>query len=228
MARIRERVFEWTSIDDVLSGFDRLIRTSSGVCDWIKSNKPRNDDSLIPFNFLACSVTYLEITRNAIPAPVQMLGLCTRSVYELYLIARKVLPDAQERRRWLDETVSDYVSVLEAWYEFVGASSPLANTLRGQIDQLKGRIKERGGDISQRPSRIAELAKDFGLEKVHKALFGLFSKLVHPSAFLINGWQHNKDQTIATTLIQTLLDYADQLLHLVGNHVGTPEEMLCW
>ncbi|MCI0380474.1 MAG: hypothetical protein L0215_23050 [Gemmataceae bacterium] len=215
-------------MDDVRSTFERLIRTSSGVCTWIKDNKPRTDDTLIPFNFLACSVTYLEITRNTMPAPIQVVALCTRSVYELCLLARKVLPDPQERRRWLDETASDNVSVMEAWYELVGVSSPLAGTLRGQIEAFKRGITSKGGDFSQRPSRIADLAKEFGLEKEHKALFGLFSKLVHPSAFLINGWQHNKDQTLATTLILNLLDYADRLLQLVGSHVGTPEEIVRW
>jgi hypothetical protein len=228
MAKIRERDFDWASMDDVRSTFEQLLRTSSGLCTWIKGNKPRNDDSLIPFNFMACGVTYLEITRNTIPAPIQVVALCTRSVYELYLLARKVLPDPQERRRWLDETASDNVAVMESWYELVGASSPLAGTLRGQIDAFKSGIKVKGGDFLQKPSRIVDLAKEFGLEKEHKALFGLFSKLVHPSAFLINGWQHNKDQTLATSLILNLLDYADRLLQMIASHVGAPAELTRW
>ncbi len=228
MAKIREREYEWASIEDVRSTFEQLIQTSSRLCTWIKSNKPRNDDSLTPFNFVACSVTYLEITRNAIPAPIQVVALCTRSVYELYLLARKVLPDAQERRRWLDETASDNVAVMEAWYELIGASSPLAGTLRGQIDVFKSSIKAKGINVLQKPSRIVDLAKEFGLEKEHKALFGLVSKLVHPSAFLINGWQHNKDQTMVTSLILNLLDYADRLLQTTANHVGAPAELTRW
>jgi hypothetical protein len=228
MAKIREREFEWASMDDVRSTFEQVIRTSSALCTWIKGNKPRNDDSLIPFNFLACCVTYLEITRNTIPAPIHVVALCTRSVYGLYLLARKVLPDPQERRRWLDETASDNVAVMEAWYEVVGASSPLAGTLRGQIDAFKSGITAKRGNFAQWPSRIVDLAKEFGLEKEHNALFGLFSKLVHPSAFLINGWQHNKDQTLGTSLILHLLDYADRLLQTIANHVGTPAEMTRW
>jgi hypothetical protein len=85
MAKIREREFEWASMDDVRSTFEQLIRTSSGICNWIKGNKPRNDDSLTPFNFLACSVTYLEITRNTIPAPIQVVRqrLSSRSTERL-------------------------------------------------------------------------------------------------------------------------------------------------
>src|SRR5262249_22142085 len=162
---------EWASLDDVRSTFDQLIRTSSAVCTWIKGNKPRNKDSLIPFNFLACGVTYLETIRNTIPAPIQVGALCTRSVYELYLLARKVLPDPQERRKWVNETASDNVAIMEALYELV-ASSPLAGTVRGQIDALKRSFTAKGGDVSQRPSRIVDLAKEFGLEKEHKALFG--------------------------------------------------------
>jgi hypothetical protein len=228
MAKIRDREFQLTSLDDMRATFDRLIRTSSGVCDWHKKNMPWNDDTLVSFNFLACSVTYLEIMRNTLPAPIQVFALCARSVYELYLLARKILPDAQERRRWLDETASDNVFVIEAFYDLVGGISPLAKTLREPIDEYKERLKALGGDLSQRPSRIGELAKEFGLEHEHKALFGLYSKLVHPSAFLINGWQHNKDQTMATTLILNLLGYADRLLLLVTNHVGAPEEMIRW
>jgi hypothetical protein len=228
MTRIRDRKLDWASIDDVRSTFEQLIRTSSGVCTWIKDNKPRNDDILIPFNFLACGVTYLEITRNSLPAPIQLLALCTRSVYELYLLARKVLPDPQERRRWLDEMASDNVAVTEAWYELVGASSPLAGTLRAQIDALKRRIVARGGNFSQKPSRILDIAKEFGLEKEHKALFGLFSKLVHPSAFLINGWQHNKDETMTNTLVLYLLENADGLLQTTASHVGAPAELTRW
>jgi hypothetical protein len=183
---------------------------------------------LIPFTFMACGVTYLEITRNTMPAPIQVVALCRRSVYELYLLARKVLPDPQERRRWLDETASDNAAVMEAWYELVGASPPLAGTLRVQIDAFKSVIKAKGGDLSQKPSRIVDLAKEFGLEKKHKALFGLFSKRVHPSAFLINGWQHNNDQNLATSLILNLLDYADRLLQTIASHVVAPAESTRW
>jgi hypothetical protein len=115
---------------------------------------------------------------------------------------------------------------MEAWYDLVGASSPMA--LRAQIDAFKSGIKAKGGDFSQKPSRIVDLAKEFGLEKEHKALFGLLSKLVHPSAFLINGWQHNNDQTLATSLILNLLDYADRLLQTIASHVGAPAELIRW
>src|SRR5262249_29263217 len=155
-------------------------------------------------------------------------ALATRSVYELYLRARKALSGKQELKRWLDETASDNAFVMEAFFELVGASSPLAGTLRQQIDAFKQMVISKGHDLSERPLGTADLAREFGLEKERKALFGLFSKLVHPSAFLVNGWQHNQAQTLARTLLLRLLDYADQLLHFVAVYAGIPQEVTEW
>jgi hypothetical protein len=228
MARTGEGGSGWSSFDDVRWPLDRRIRASSGVCGWIQRRQARADDTSVPLNFLACSVTYLEIARNALPAPIQVTALCTRAVYELFLLARKVLPDAQERRRWLHETASDNVSVMEAWRALAGRSSPAGKTLRGHIDSSGPQVAATDGNLSHWPSRLGELAREFGLEKEHTALIGLFSKLAHPSAFLANGWPQNKEQALATTLMLTLLDYADRLLRLVGDHVCAPEEMIRW
>lgn len=228
MARIQDRQLDWSSLDDVRATFNRLVQSSSAACDWLKANKPRNDETLAWFNFLACSVTYLEIARNSLPCPLQVLALCTRSAYELYLRAKKALSGEQALKQWLDEAASDNVFVLEAFVDLVGASSPLAGPLGQQIGDLKQIVARKGHEPLGRPLGTAELAKEFGLEREHKALFGLFSKLVHPSAFLVNGWQHSQDQTMATTLLVKLLDYADQLLQLVGSCAGIPQEVTSW
>jgi hypothetical protein len=230
MATIREHAFEWASMDDVRATFTQLIQTSSSACDWIKKNKTRNSETLVAFNFLACSVTYLEIVRNSLPAPVQVLALCTRSAYELYLIARKVLSDKDEIARWLDETASDNLVMMAAFVEFLNAAKPLPADFRQAVDGFKDLCASAGLETAKKVTRVptASLAKEFGLDKEHTALFSLYSKLVHPSAFLVNCGQQNPSEQMGKTLLFALLDYADRMLNLVASFVGAPEVVTKW
>src|SRR5262249_55429279 len=142
------------------------------------------------------------------PRPSRVLAFCTRSVYELYLIARKVLSDKDEISRWMNETASDNLTLMKALNELVGASAPTADDLRKVIEDFKQLCARAGLNTSQRPPRTADLAKEFGLEKEHKAFFALYSKLVHPSAFLVNSGQQNPSEVVAKSLLFALLDYA--------------------
>jgi hypothetical protein len=228
MTQIDVGASEWSSPEDVSRTFTRLIGAASAACEWLKNNKPRNDTALVEFNFLACSVTYLEIVRERLPCPIQLLALCARSEYELYLLAKKVFSSDLELRRWLSETASDNLALIEATSALLDHISQDHESAKQEIDAFQTMLRDRGLNENDQPRRLLDLAREFGLEVEHRALFKLYSKLVHPSAFLINGGQYNNDQTIATTLTLKTLEYADAVLRLVGRRTGVPDGIMAW
>ena len=139
MTKIDVGASGWNSHEDVARTFTRLIDAASGACNWLKANKPRNDATLAEFNFLPCSVTYLEIVRGNLPAKSKCWHF-VRSEYELYLLAKRAFSSDVELRRWLGETAADNLVVMEAVSTLV--TSENTQSTQHQIDAFKTTLRE--------------------------------------------------------------------------------------
>src|SRR5579863_1801596 len=62
---------------------------------------------------------------------------------------------------------------------------PRVQVLRGELDRIEGlKLKHKLPGLRRGDTQIAKLAREVGLEREHKSLFKIFSKLVHPTAYL--------------------------------------------
>jgi hypothetical protein len=130
----------------------------------------------------------LEANRLAawVEAPTDQIAWATRNLFELNLRVRHLLTGMANVVRFKEETVSDEIDLLEALGTLADPSQP------GDLDQIHERIAAREQALHaeglQRVHHLptAKLAREVGVEQGYEAFFKLYSKYVHPSAFLVN------------------------------------------
>jgi hypothetical protein len=214
------------SLADVQKAMDALADEYKVSCDWVRANSQRTEQSLTLFNLLAAASAYLDLLRAGVGAPIQAIALVTRGVYELNLRTRHLLHDPSAMTAWKAELATDKVEILEGLLLFANPESEsAARELREEIDRIKAVAKKYALPEKAKPPTVADLAKGVGLEKEHKGLFKLFSKLIHPSSYLVNASQDAHALETRNTLLIHLQLYAVDLLKRLKKELSIPDAL---
>lgn len=162
------------------------------ICDWIRSNSPRNERNVTLFNLLASSAQYLGVASASLESHVSILALATRSLYELNLRTRSVILSEENMRQWHSEAVTDKIQVLEGLLELdtVNDMTTQRATLRAEVERLTAIREKYKLPTVNKPLDAGVIANDLGLSREHKSLFKLITKLVHPSSHLTNDYSN--------------------------------------
>lgn len=145
------------------------------------------------------------------------------------LRTRHVLESDENLRRWTAEAAIGNIDILEGLLQL-----PRANTestereLRAEINRLKSLLTKHELPKIARPPSVAALARSAGLESEHRALFQLFSKLVHPSSYLINRADEPYSDITRNILVIHLQLYAGDLLERIRGALNVPDEVVDW
>lgn len=171
---------------------DKMIVEARIINQWIKKNIQRSEKSVILTNLLTSISDYLQVTRDSLNAHISIIAISTRSIYELNIRIRSVLLNDEELKKWASEAVTDKVQVLEGILTLGQESEnvPERAILRQEIARIQGLIAKYGMPVIKNPESTGNLAKLVELDAEHKALFKLFSKLVHPSSYMVNDYQN--------------------------------------
>jgi len=205
--KLKEYVVDSNQIE-LKKNLDKIIKKSRYIKRWCEKNTQRTEQSVILLNFLSSVADYLEIAKDSLNLHISVLALSTRSQYELNVRLRSVLEDDNEQKKWASESVTDKVQILEG---ILLLGTELENNqertiMKQEIDRLKNlRTKYDLPEVKQ-PASTGSITKTVGLENEHKALFKLFSKLVHPSSYLVNDYKN-----AASTENQKILQIHAQL-----------------
>ncbi len=132
---------------------------------------------------------YLEVSKLSIEQHISILALSTRSIYELNVRLRALVND-EEQKKWASEAVTDKVQTLEGILSLgaEGENSQQRFILENEINRLRQLATKYNLPVIKQPEATRNLAKTVNLESEHKGLFKLFSKLVHPSSYLVNDY----------------------------------------
>lgn len=162
------------------------------ICDWIRSNSPRNERNATLFNLLASSAQYLGVASASLESHVSILALATRSLYEINLRTRSVILSEENMRQWHSEAVTDKIQVLEGLLELdtVNDMTTQRATLRAEVERLTAIREKYKLPTVNKPLDAGVIANDLGLSREHKSLFKLITKLVHPSSHLTNDYSN--------------------------------------
>ena len=197
------------------------------VCGWITTHVERTERTLTLFNLLSAASDCLQVAAHNIEAHASVLALATRSLYELNLRTRHVLESDDNIRLWHAEAVTDKIQLLEGLLQLrtPGETAQQRAILRGEIDRLKGLVSKYKLPNLERVPSTASIAESIGRADEHKALFKLFSKIVHPSSYLVNDYSNAASQEVAMILqVHTQL-YAWDTLSRICNALSVPEEI---
>src|SRR3972149_3223729 len=81
----------WGSFADVEKALGSVSAAITNSCAWIKDNVNRTERSVTLFNILSGALPYLDIAKQNVTGPIQLVALCTRGLFELDLRTRHIL-----------------------------------------------------------------------------------------------------------------------------------------
>ncbi|MGC3875372.1 DUF5677 domain-containing protein [Halomonas sp. GXIMD04776] len=141
-------------------------------------------------NLLSSTSDYLELMKSSLDFHISVLALCTRSIYEINIRIRSLIEHQDEMAKWQSEAVTDKVQTLEGILSLANESENIKEqyTLKSEIERLNNLVEKYGFPTVKQPASTGNLANKVGQEKEHKALFKLYSKLIHPSSYLVNDY----------------------------------------
>lgn len=191
---------------------------------WISENLERNDKTLTLFNLLAASANCLDMAAKNIGEHISAIALATRNLYEINLQTLDILRSSDSLQRWLGEAVTDKIEVFEGILSLdtVDAAVEPHEVIRTEIERLLS-LRKKHVLPAARPSGAVEIAKSVGRTEEHKALFKLFSKLVHPSSYLVNNYKDANSDEIAMMLQVHAQLYAWDTFSRICDAVSMPE-----
>lgn len=212
---------------DVYVTLSSMAEHFSKVCAWITENQKRTEKSLILFNLLSSSAQYLNVAAINLQNHGSVLALSTRSLYELNLRVRYVLSSDQNMQAWQAEAAVDKIQALEGILQLDTVSDNVAQkqVLQAEIVRLKGLLKKHNLANIQKIPSTSKIANTVGQTNEHKALFKLFSKLVHPSSYLINNYKDAISPEIVSILQIHLQIYAWDLFCQVCDALSVPKNI---
>ncbi len=214
--------------EDVRTNINEVYGKFDSCCTWIRENADRTERNLTLYNLLNGSLPYLDLARQNIYSHIQLLALCTRSVFEIDVRARYILLSDDNIEQWKSELVTDRIELMEGVLELRESSSDAeAQLLEVEIKRLtdvarRHKVNERVDILSS-----GKLAKQVGLGREHKSLFKLFSKLVHPSSYSINYDPKEVFGCVNRNILAEHLQlYAIDLLNHIKGELGIPNALI--
>lgn len=224
--RLRDHVIECNQIE-LKKNVEKIIKKSRFIIRWIDKNVARTEKRVILVNLLSSTSDYLELMKSSLDSHISALALCTRSIYEINIRIRSLIEHQDEMAKWQSEAVTDKVQTLEGILSLANESENIneQNILKSEIERLKGLVQKYGFPIVKQPVSTGNLANKVGQEDEHKALFKLYSKLVHPSSYLVNDYGGASSIENQKTLQIHAQLYAHDTVSRVCEQLAVPYEV---
>ncbi|MCR8718251.1 DUF5677 domain-containing protein [Pseudomonas syringae] len=223
--RLKDYVIE-SNQAEVRKNLEKITKKCRFIIRWIDTNVPRTGERVILCNLLGATADYLELAKSSLNSHISALALSTRSVYEINVRLRSLLENPESLNQWQSEAVTDKVQVLEGILTLANGDEKLAeqNMLKQEIERLKGLVDKYGLPTVKQPTTTGNLAKTVGMEDEHAAMFKLYSKLVHPSSYLVNDHSASSIENQKTLQIHAQLNAHDSISR-VCEKLGVPFEV---
>jgi hypothetical protein len=224
--RLRDHVVESSQIE-LKKNVDKIIKKSRFIIRWIDKNVARTEKRVILVNLFSSTSDYLELMKSSLNSHISVLALCTRNIYEINIRIRSLIEHQDEMAKWQSEAVTDRVQTLEGILSLANESENIneQNILKSEIERLNGLVKKYGFPVVKQPISTGNLANKVGQEDEHKALFKLYSKLVHPSSYLVNDYGGASSIENQKTLQIHAQLYAHDTVSRVCEQLAVPYEV---
>jgi hypothetical protein len=94
--------------------------------------------------------------------------------------------------------------------------------------QRNKHLKDRHGydSAKNKSKQVGDIATKLGLEREHKTLHKLFSKILHPTSYLVNSDHLMNDWQMSNTMFIHMQLYTLDTLRRVSDRLGAPDELL--
>ena len=98
--------------------------------------------------------------------------------------------------------------------------------LRNEIQRLSDVRKKHSLQAIKSPASAGEIAKLLGVSETHKNLYKLFSKIVHPSSYLVNDYNSAASPQNTNILQIHAQLFAWDTLNRIVSHFTIPDSVI--
>lgn len=212
---------------DLKLALEKMQERFLEVSNWVIENKERNNENLALYNLFSSVIQYLRVLYISINENISILALSTRSLYELNLTIRSVLENSENFNSWCSEAITDKIQILEGLLgiQTISSMSKQREILEAEIERLKSIRDRHNLPTIKSPASAGQIAKELGLSEEHKNLYKLFSKIVHPSSYLVNDYKNAASTEIKMILQIHAQIYALDSFSRICTHYNVPKEL---
>lgn len=114
----------------------------------------------------------------------EVVALCARNLFELNLFLRHIMSGSTYLKGWVGQCVTDRREAGEALAALTDDPRVKATIAAGVAGDAE--ILQKHGITAASRFNVKKLAEQYGLLSEYQALYKLFSKVVHPSSWLVN------------------------------------------
>lgn len=149
-------------------------------------------------------------------------GVC-RLVFEMNVLLRYCLSSPARLTAYADQAVTDEISMHKAIKRLThsGTNPSTIQAIDQRIAELRDLMSRHGRNLSPERCSTAQMAKEAGLQDDYDALYGLYSKYVHASAWFVLRPRGHTDTAEYRMLMQINTQvYANDTLHRLSELAG--------
>ncbi len=223
--RLHDLIVLAKSLDEVSAHLTAIGTAIANCTQWAKEHHPRDERNVALWNLLVAPSECTDLYARNITGSLPLLAFCTRTVFELNLRMRHVLLSEANLKTWIAEAAKDRLELLEGIIALGEPDDSRVQMLRAEQKRIEGLMVKH--QLRQaKPLAVATLAQEVGLEEERKSLFKLFSKLVHPSSYLVNSGNVMSDAQMRDVLTLHFQLYVLDLLKRGADAFGVPSELV--
>jgi hypothetical protein len=182
---------------------------------------PVNDATTCLGNLLTHTVVEIDRYINSRRKSVYLLAALVRNVFEICLIVEYILRSRDNLRDWIGQRVSDEIGILNS-ARLLSVVPNDTDWIDAEIQKLKARAAKQ--DIQESRYRLPSYySKHLGRGSEYEKFYGLFSKFIHPSSWVIN---EDKKRIETADVFQTIFarktkQYLDEILGHVATYISS-------
>lgn len=128
---------------------------------------------------------------------------------------------------WQAEAALDKIEVLKGISQLntLSDNATQKDILQKEIERLRNLTKKYSLPNNKKIPTSSVIAREVGLVNEHKALFKLFSKLVHPSSYLVNDFTDANSNEVRNILLIHLQIYAIDSFCRICDALSVPKNI---
>jgi len=130
-------------------------------------------------------------------APIESIAISARNLFECYLLIAYVIDEPSRAKEFISQKAFDELEINEGFLSLTNSSTPdiSIKMIQNRIDYIKELMKS----AELTPSRhwnVSHLAKQTNNKIEYDAFFKLYSKYVHPSSWIVNSHDYERENPI--------------------------------
>jgi hypothetical protein len=194
--------------------------------DWIPAHCEKDRTSLALRALLVRAIPFIEKSMSAPTSELPEIALAARYLFESDLRAEHIIASTDNLSQWESEALADGIDVIDG---FLRLHLDAPNVNIRSFEDARIRLVELASKHTLKHNTrylsVSDLAKAVGRKDDYDAFFKIYSKLLHPSSYFVNGLVDAWGGFLRDTLVATLQGSAIALIERTRSALEIPDHV---